>query len=223
MSNLKEVAESMKKSIAPDDLSAKAIDLVVNKKTGETRKYVLVSDRVVYFNENYPNGSIQTQLLSEIKDDMVVIKAVVIPDVANPNRFFTGYSQAVWGDGYINQSAALENCETSAVGRALAFLGIGVIDSIASIDEINKAQLQKPYQPPVKKAEPPKMPREFNAELKSRFLKKVSELKPQCPPLDWERLITDFGYPEEISDFDDSVMFVNMLTKAVERAKKNNE
>ena len=67
------------------------------------------------------------------------------------------------------------------------------------------------------------MPQEFTAELKSRFLKKVGELKPQCPPLDWERLITDFGYPEEISDFDDSVMFVNMLTKAIERAKKNNE
>ena len=220
MSNIKEVADSMKKSLNPDDLSSRAIDLLVNKKTGETRKYVLVSDRVVYFNENYPNGSIQTQLLSEIKDDMVVIKAVVIPDVANPNRFFTGYSQAVWGDGYINQSAALENCETSAVGRALAFLGIGVIDSIASIDEINKAQTQKPYQPQVKK-EPTKIPQGFTAELKSRFLKKIDELKPQCPPLDWERLITDFGNPEEINDLDDSVMFVNMLTKAVERAKAN--
>jgi len=187
------------------------------------KEYILVKDRVLYFNENYPNGSIQTQLLSEIKDDMVVIKAVVIPDVANPNRFFTGYSQAVWGDGYINQSAALENCETSAVGRALAFLGIGVIDSIASIDEINKAQLQKPYQPPVKKAEPPKMPQEFTAELKSRFLKKVGELKPQCPAEDWGRLMENFSEPEEIDTLEDSVMFVNMLTKAVERAKKNNE
>jgi tetrahydromethanopterin S-methyltransferase subunit D len=37
----------------------------------------------------------------------------------------------------------LENAETSAVGRALAFMGIGVIDSIASVDEINKTTYNK--------------------------------------------------------------------------------
>jgi transcriptional regulator NrdR family protein len=39
----------------------------------------------------------------------------------------------------VNKTAALENAETSAVGRALAMMGIGVIESIASVDEINKA------------------------------------------------------------------------------------
>ena len=105
------------------------------------KDYVLVSDRVLFFNEEYPNGSIQTIKLDN--SDRVEIKAVVIPDVANPQRVFTGHSQAVWGDGYINKSSALENAETSAVGRALALMGIGVIDSIASVDEINKAKSQE--------------------------------------------------------------------------------
>lgn len=103
------------------------------------KKYVLVSSRVLYFNETYPEGSITSELVSAPSDELVVIKATVRTN-KNPNQAFTGYSQAKWGDGYINKTSAIENAETSAVGRALAFMGIGVIESIASVDEINKAQ-----------------------------------------------------------------------------------
>ena len=113
------------------------------------KAYVLVSDRVNYFNEVYPDGSIQTQLISEPTADMVVVKAIVTPD-AKEQRFFTGYSQAKWSDtsSFVNKTSALENCETSAVGRALAFMGIGVIDSIASVDEIKKADLSQSVKSP---------------------------------------------------------------------------
>lgn len=87
------------------------------------KDYVLVSDRVLYFNEQYPNGAIITERIKD-NPEMEVIKATVIPDVKNPERKFTGYSQAIRGDGYINKTSALENSETSAVGRALAFMGI---------------------------------------------------------------------------------------------------
>ena len=113
------------------ELKDKAIDI-------KGKKYVLVSDRVLYFNENYPNGCIQT--VRETIWDMGVIKAVVCPDCDVPWRVFTWYSQAKRWDGFINKTSALENAETSAVGRALAFMGIWVIDSIASVDEINKAE-----------------------------------------------------------------------------------
>jgi hypothetical protein len=103
------------------------------------KAYVLVSDRVIYFNEQYTNGSIVTE--KSESGERVEFKAKVTPDVDKPARIFTGHSQAVWGDGYINKTSALENAETSAVGRALALMGIGVIDSIASVDEINKAQM----------------------------------------------------------------------------------
>lgn len=104
------------------------------------KSYVLVSDRVLYFNENYKDGAINTSATRQEDGKTWVVKATVIPDTKNGLRFFTGYSQAVIGEGMVNKTAALENAETSAVGRALAFMGIGVIESIASVDEIHKAK-----------------------------------------------------------------------------------
>lgn len=137
---MKDRATIAKENTMTTDLKDKAISI-------KGKQYVLISDRVLAFNEDYPNGSITTQLISEASDDLVVIKATVLPDCSVPNRMFTGYSQATWGDGVVNKTAALENCETSAVGRALGFMGIGVIDSIASVDEINKATTQPAYKP----------------------------------------------------------------------------
>lgn len=110
------------------------------------RDYVLIADRVNYFNETYPKGSIQTELLSQPDADMVVIKATI----STGDQTFTGMSQAKWSDftSFVNKTSALENAETSAVGRALAFMGIGVIEGIASIDEINKTTYSKPYNAP---------------------------------------------------------------------------
>lgn len=114
------------------DLKERAISI-------KGKDYVLVSDRVIYFNEQYPNGSITTELISEPNADRVIIKATVTPDCDKPDRKFSDYSQALWGDGFINKASAIENASTSATGRALSYMGIGVIDSIASVDEINKA------------------------------------------------------------------------------------
>lgn len=115
------------------DLNKKAVDI-------KGKKYVLVSDRVLAFNEQYKEGSITTELVSSWDSPLVVVKATVKPDQSG--REFTGYAQEKVGDGFINKTSALENCETSAVGRALAMMGIGVIDSIASVDEMNKANNQ---------------------------------------------------------------------------------
>ena len=120
-----------------EQLQDKAIDL-------KGKKYILVADRVLYFNEAYPNGSINTELLSEVDADMVVVKATVIPDCKNPERRFTDLSQARWGEGFVNKTSAIENASTSAVGRCLAYMGIGIIDSIASADEVQKAYNTKP-------------------------------------------------------------------------------
>lgn len=103
------------------------------------KPYVTVAERVKYFNETYPDGVIDTQLVSDYDSKLIVVKARVWPDAGQTARSFTGYSQAVIGDGMVNKTAALENAETSAVGRALGFMGIGVVESIASVDEIAKA------------------------------------------------------------------------------------
>ena len=114
------------------DLKEKAIKI-------QGKSYVMVSDRIIYFNETYKNGFIQTNLLSQPEAEKIVVKAKITPDIEKPERYFTGLSQAVIGVGLVNKTAALENAETSAVGRALAMMGIGVIDSVASVDEMKKA------------------------------------------------------------------------------------
>ncbi len=114
-----------------NDLNQKAVDI-------KGKKYVLVVDRIAYFNETYPKGSITTQLLSKPEDTTIVVKATVMPDV-EAMRTFNGHSQAVIGQGMVNKTAALENAETSAVGRALAMMGIGIIESVASADEMAKS------------------------------------------------------------------------------------
>ena len=113
------------------NLQSKAINI-------KGKKYVLVSDRVLAFNEDFPKGCIETEMVSGADAQVVVFKAKVFPEGVG-GRMFTGYSQAKWGEGYINTTSALENAETSAVGRALAFMGIGVIDTVASADEVKKA------------------------------------------------------------------------------------
>lgn len=104
--------------------------------------YTLVKDRVLYFNEAHPNGSIAVRLISPYDSDLIVMRATVTPDVEKPARSFVDYSQERVGDGFINKSSAMENCSTSAIGRALALLGIGIVDSIASVDEMTKAENQ---------------------------------------------------------------------------------
>lgn len=119
------------------DLKEKAISI-------KGKKYVLVSDRVKYFNAAYSNGVIKTKLI-KYEDKQIIVKATVIPDIKNPERYFEDYSQEIEGQGYINKTSALENASTSAVGRALALMGIGVLDSIASADEMNKAENRESY------------------------------------------------------------------------------
>jgi hypothetical protein len=114
------------------DLKEKAIKI-------KGKDYVLVKDRILAFNEMYPDGSIETELLSKPEDKLVVMKATITIATGK----FTGHSQAEVGSAGVNKTAALENAETSAVGRALAMMGIGVLDSIASVDEMAKAGAYK--------------------------------------------------------------------------------
>ena len=107
------------------------------------KDYVMVKDRIIHFNEHYPNGSIRTELI-EMTDGFIV-KSTVIPDVDKPERYFTGHAEEVIGSSQINKTSALENCETSAIGRALGCMGIGVEDAFASADEVKNAQHQQQH------------------------------------------------------------------------------
>jgi|TARA_R100000750_G_C2344937_1_gene95903 hypothetical protein len=120
------------------------------------QEYVMVVERIRHFWELYPNGMIETILCVDIEylsylakgmkvEDRAIflVRAVVTPDVSNPERYITGQAYEVEGSNNVNDGNALENCETSAIGRALAFLGIGLIGGIASADEMRSATAPK--------------------------------------------------------------------------------
>ena len=97
------------------------------------KEYVPVVERVKEFHIQYPKGEIRADIITN-DEKRVVVKAYVI---TGDGRQFTGLSQAEWGKGMMG-NVALEVCETSAIGRALGFLGIGIETGIASADEIRK-------------------------------------------------------------------------------------
>jgi len=107
------------------------------------KPYVMVKDRVIHFNENYPNGCIKTKKVDSRIENVVIFEATVIPDIDKPDRFFNGHAEEEIGSSQINKTSALENCETSAVGRALAMMGIGADESFASGDEVANAVYQQ--------------------------------------------------------------------------------
>lgn len=99
------------------------------------KNYVLVNERVKAFRQLYPEGTIATELIYD-GDGVATMKATIsIGDLI----LATGYAQEKEASSYINKTSYIENCETSAVGRALGFLGIGIDTSIASAEEVNTA------------------------------------------------------------------------------------
>lgn len=102
------------------------------------KEYKTVALRIQEFREKHPDFTIQTELV-EANDMLVVMKATIS---MGPQVIATGYAEEVRTASKINRTSALENAETSAVGRALAFFGLGGSE-IASADEVANAISQQ--------------------------------------------------------------------------------
>ncbi len=101
------------------------------------KEYVQVHERVMEFHKLYPNGRIETDIIQ--MTETFITQTKVTPDIENPERYFTGIAYEKEGASFINKTSALENCETSSVGRALGFLNIGIDTSIATAEEVGNA------------------------------------------------------------------------------------
>ncbi len=101
------------------------------------KEYVPVVERVKEFHKLYPTGYIRTDIVNDVVG-RVIVKAIVDTGINQ----FTGHSQAEWGKGMMGD-VALEVAETSAIGRALGFANIGLLDGIASADEMRKVAKKK--------------------------------------------------------------------------------
>lgn len=107
------------------------------------KDYAEVNQRIKAFRMLYPEGTIETEMLSN-ENGVCVFKASVYAfkgkDMEEKEQLLgTGTAYEKENSTFINKTSYIENCETSAVGRALAMCGIGIDTSIASAEEVQNA------------------------------------------------------------------------------------
>ena len=105
------------------------------------KAYVEVNERIKYFREHYEGWSLESDLLS-LDNGVCVIKATIRDEngVVKAN----GLAYEKENSTFINKTSYIENCETSAWGRALGNLGIGIDTAIASAEEVINAVNNQP-------------------------------------------------------------------------------
>lgn len=112
------------------------------------KDYAEVNQRIKAFRMVHPNGAITTDIIS-LENGVVTMKATIYDDELRV--IGTGTAQEKESSSFINKTSFIENCETSAVGRALGMCGFGIDVSIASYEEVanaieNQNKEEKPTQ-----------------------------------------------------------------------------
>lgn len=122
-----------------EEVNSKMNTLPIDK-GGKKTKYVMVNERVKAFRSLCPGGAITTEIIG-LENGVVTMKAEVKDECGN--LLATGLAQEKETNGFVNKTSYIENCETSAVGRALGFCGIGIDGSLASAEEVANAILNQ--------------------------------------------------------------------------------
>ena len=99
------------------------------------KSYVEVNERLKYFRENFKGYALLTDIL-QLSEKWVVIKARIINE--NGKEVANGTAYENCSNTGVNKTSYIENCETSAWGRALGNFGIGIDSSVASADEVKR-------------------------------------------------------------------------------------
>lgn len=108
------------------------------------KNYIEVNERIKAFRMLYPDGFIDTQMLSN-ENGVCIFKAQVgyYGEDNCINWLGVGHAYEKEGSTFINKTSYIENCETSAVGRALGMAGFGIDTSVASAEEVQNAIIQQ--------------------------------------------------------------------------------
>jgi hypothetical protein len=110
--------------------------------------YETVEVRLEKFIKDYPDFRISTEL-EVCEKDRYIVKAYLFKDSQQSTALSTGLAEEKVTDRGVNQTSALENCETSAIGRALANAGYAAKGKRPSREEMTKVVATKVVKPPV--------------------------------------------------------------------------
>jgi len=110
--------------------------------------YEPVEVRLEKFIKDYPAFRIATEL-EVVEATRYIVKAYLYKDAGDSVAWATGYAEETVSARGVNQTSALENCETSAIGRALANAGYAPKGKRPSREEMSKVVAQKPVKPTV--------------------------------------------------------------------------
>lgn len=103
------------------------------------KEYAEVNQRIKAFRMIYPTGIIETEMLSN-ENGVCIFKAMVgYREGTELYKLATGTAYEKEDSTFINKTSYIENCETSAVGRALGMCGFGIDTSVASAEEVQNA------------------------------------------------------------------------------------
>jgi len=110
--------------------------------------YEPVEVRLEKFIKDYPSFRIATEL-EVVEATRYIVKAYLFKDASDGVAWATGYAEETVSQRGVNQTSALENCETSAIGRALANAGYAPKGKRPSREEMTKVVAKKPEKPSV--------------------------------------------------------------------------
>lgn len=103
------------------------------------KEYAEVNQRIKAFRMVYPTGVIETEMLSN-ENGVCIFRALIgYREGAELYKLATGTAYEKENSTFINKTSYIENCETSAVGRALGMAGFGIDTSVASAEEVQNA------------------------------------------------------------------------------------
>ena len=121
--------------------------------------YISVQDRINRFWAEYPDGRLETELVTNPGDyDRVVFKASVYKQRENSIPDATGYAAEIAGGSGANATSHHENGETSSLGRALANMGYATSDKRPSREEMQKVERMEGQPTPIRQSAPPPRP-----------------------------------------------------------------
>jgi hypothetical protein len=105
--------------------------------------YETVEDRLTKFWKEHPDGRISTTLVEHTLQRFIVQAAIYRTEV-DAQAWTTGYAEETVSTRGVNSTSALENCETSAIGRALANAGYVTKGKRPSREEMSKVKTAEP-------------------------------------------------------------------------------